>query len=292
MDKITEALSKILPAEHVNEVRKAVEEMMAEQVRQLEAEFKGKLEEAYEELSAEKESTELIAEQGYQQAYEMIGSLMKRLDEQREEFEQALEEGFEEAYQTLQKEKARNDTIEVELYEEFDQKLKEMKEFMVDKVDQFLALQENEIYESAKRELASDPRLSEQKVIVAKMAELLSDYMDSNEYASVSSSKLEEAYKSLEELKGQMRILEAKNVRLNTQNTKLNEHVQTLMTEATKTEKKERIGKAKNASGRGQRVIDEQIVTEQTAQTTTKNEDEQVNEGHLGDILVLSGIQD
>ena len=47
MKTITEALKKILPAEHVNEVAKAVESMMAEQVKGLEKEFQAKLEEAY-----------------------------------------------------------------------------------------------------------------------------------------------------------------------------------------------------------------------------------------------------
>ena len=42
MDKITKALKSILPAEHVNEVAKAVEEMMAENVAALEAEFQTK----------------------------------------------------------------------------------------------------------------------------------------------------------------------------------------------------------------------------------------------------------
>ena len=296
MDKITEALKKILPAEHVNEVRKAVEDMMAEQVKGLEAEFQSKLDEAYQQISEEKANTELVAEQGYQQAYEIIGSLMTRIDEQRDEFETALEEGFEEAYQEIQSEKGKNDNIEVELYEEFDKKLKEMKEFMVDKVDQFLSLQEEEVYEHAKRDVLSDPRIAEQRVVVSKMAEMLSDYIDNESLGTVTSAKLEESHKQIEALKGQLRMIEAKNVRLSANNNKLTEQVREangLLTEAAKVERKERAGKAKNVSGRGNRVGADQILSEYAA-PTAEGKDQNLTEGAdpLTDLLVLSGLQE
>lgn len=296
MDKISEALKKILPAEHVNEVSKAVEEMMAEQYKGLETEFQNKLDEAYSQISEEKTRAELVAEQGYQQAYEIIGSLMTRLDEQRSEFETALEEGFEEAYNELQAEKGKNGNIEVELYEEFDKKLQEMKEFMVDKVDQFLGLQEVEIYEHAKRDVLNDPRIAEHRVIVAKMSEMLSDYMDNDTVKNVSSSKVEEAYKQIEALKGQLRIVEAKNVRLSSHNNKLNEQVREandLITEATKVERKERTSKAKNASGRGNRVGADQILSEYAA-PTSEGKDQNLTEGNdsLSDLLVLAGLEE
>jgi len=296
MDKITEALKKILPAEHVNEVRKAVEDMMAEQYKGLESEFQSKLEEAYSQISDEKSRTELVAEQGYQQAYEIIGSLMTRLDEQRSEFETALEEGFEEAYQELQGEKGKNGGIEVELYEEFDKKLHEMKEFMVEKVDQFLGLQEEEIYEHAKRDVLSDPRIAEHRVVVSKMAEMLSDYIDNDDLGGVSSAKIEETHKQLEFIKGQIRIVEAKNVRLSAHNNKLNEQVREangLLTEAAKVERKERASKVKNASGRGNRVGADQIMSEYAA-PNSEGKDQYLMEGSdpLTDLLVLSGLQE
>lgn len=297
MDRITEALGKILPAEQVAEVRKAVEEVMAEHFKTLEAEYEAKLEEAYEELTADKQKESQIAEAGYQQAYEIISGLMRRIDEQREEFETALEEGFEEAYQELQKEKGKNENVEVELYEEFDKKLKGMMDLMVDKVDEFLSLQEAEMYDEAMRNLLSDPRLAEQRVIVSKMAELLSDYIDSDSLVAVGSSKIEEATRTAEELRGQLRILEAKNLRLATTNNKLNEQVrqaQNLLTEAAKVEKKERVEKVKNASGRGQRVVGDQIISEYVAPAAkSESKDTDLREGHdpLNDILVLSGIQ-
>ncbi len=221
---------------------------------------------------------------------------MSRLDEQREEFETALEEGFEEAYSELTKEKARNQNLEVEIYEEADAKLQEMKNLMVDKLDQFLSLQESEIYESAKRDVLNDPRILEQRVAVEKMAELLSDYMGNEAVAGVTSSKLEEATKQIEALKGNLRIVEAKNVRLSSQNNKLGEQMReahTIMTEATKVERTNRVNKSRIASGRGQRVVDEQIISEYAAPTNTKsNNDQTLSEANdpLNDLLVLSGL--
>lgn len=296
MDKITEALKSILPAEHVNEVAKAVEEMMAENVAALEAEFQSKLDEAYEQLTEERKADEAIAENGYQQAYDMIQSLMARLDEQREEFETALEEGFEEAYSELQKEKGRNETLEVEIYEEADKKLQEMKSMMVDKLDQFLSLQEQEMYESAKRDVLSDPSILEQRVAVEKMAEVLADYIGDDTVNNVTSAKLEEMQKQVEALKGQMRIIEAKNVRLATQNNKLTEQVREaheVITEAAKAEKTNRLNKKENASGRGQRVVNEQIISEFAAPTNKSEKETDLREGHdpLADLLVLSGLE-
>jgi hypothetical protein len=270
--------------------------MMAVEAEATHAAAQAKLEEAYAQLSQEMAQMEAVADQGYQQAYEIVNSLMKRLDEQREEFEQALEEGFEEAFQELEKEKGKNGNIEVELYDEFDKKLKEMKEFMVDKVDQFLSLQEQEIYETAERNVLTDPHTVEQRVIVSKMAEMLSDYMNNDDFSNVSSSKLEETNKQLEALKGQLRIMEAKNVNLSRQNNKLNEQVSeanNLLTEAAKTERKERAGKAKNVSGRGQRVAADQIVSEYAAPTNSNSNDQDLREDHdpLNDLLVLSGLQ-
>ncbi len=298
MKTITEALKKILPADQVDEVSKAVESMMAEQVKGLEKEFQAKLEEAYSQLAEEKQADEAIAEQGYQQAYECVASLMNRLDEQRQEFEAALEEGFEEAWNELNTEKGKNGNIEVELYEEFDKKLKEMQEFMVDKMDEFLALQEQEIYESAKKDILSDPHVVEQRVAVEKMANILADYMDRDDLDGITSKQLEETHKSVESLKGQLRIVEARNVKLSARNNKLNEQVgqaNELLTEATKAGRKERAKKVKNARGRGQRVTADQVIAEYAAPTDEgSNKDETLMEesNPLNDLLILSGIEE
>jgi hypothetical protein len=297
MDKITQALSKILPTEQVNEVAKAVEEMMADQVSVLQEEFQDKLNNAYEQLAEERKSDEVVAEAGYEQAYQIINSLMTRLDEQRQEFESALEEGFEEAYSELQKEKSRNQNIEVEVYQEADEKLQEMKNMMVDKLDQFLAIQETEIYESARRDVLSDPRILEQRVALEKITDLLSDYIGHGTIG-VSANKVDEAVRHIDDLKGQLRIVEAKNVRLSSQNSKMNEQIReahNIISEATKIERTNRVNKKRIASGRGQRVVNEQIISEYSAPTNDKsNSGSDVNEAHdpLNDLLYLSGINE
>jgi hypothetical protein len=296
MDKITQALRKILPAEHIAEVASAVEAVIAERFAQMESEFQEKLEDAYERLTEEKKADEAIAVEGYRQAYEIVAHLMNRLDEQRVEFETALEEGFEEAYGELQKTKAANGNIEVELYEEFDKKLKEMKDIMVDKIDQFMTLQEQEIYEAAKKDVLSDPRISEQRVAVERMAEILSDYMSEDTLSGVSSTKFEEATRQAEALRAQLRIVEARNVKLAAKNNTLQEQVNEahqVITEATKVERKERVNRRGNASGRGQRVVNEQLISEYASPTNhSANDRRHLTEGNdpLNDLLVLSGL--
>lgn len=296
MSKITEALKNILPTEQVSEVTAAVEGMMAEQNNALKEEYKSKLEEAYEEFEDEKKAQEAVMEQGYKQAYEIIAELQHRLDTQREEFESALEEGFEEAYQELQKEKSKNNDIEVDLYDEFDGKLKEMKEYMVDKVDKFLSLQEKEVYEHAKREILNDPQMVEHRVALDKVAQAVSGYL-SEDVAGISVTELEKALKTVEDLKGQMKIAESRSVRLQMQNNKLNEQVKEangLLTEAAKLERKERTNRRTNASGRGQRAMGEEQILSEYANPAAKQKDRVVSEGtddsSFNDLLVLSGI--
>ena len=240
---------------------------------------------------------EKIAEKGYEEAYAIIADLRNRLDIQGDEYKAALEEGYEEAYQMLKSERSKNSSLEVELYEEYDKKLNEMKEYIVDKVDQFLQVKGQEIYEQARKDIVSDPRLAEHKVVLDKIVDLTSNYLSDDEVNNVSSAKVEEATKQIEELKGQLRIMEARNIRLSTENTKLNEsfrHAKDLITEQKKavesnrkseviTEQNERVAKAQNVTGRGNKVVEQEVVIAENANTT--------NNPELDQILVLSGIK-
>lgn len=295
MDKITEALSKLLPESEIQEVSAAVNEMLEQAKADLEAEFNQKLEEAYAELTTELTDAEKTAEQGYEEAYAIIGDLRNRLEIQGEEYKAALEEGYEEAYQMLKAEQAKNQQLEVDMYEEYDRKLAEMKEYIVDKVDQFLQFKGSEIYEQAKRDVLNDPRMAEHKVTLDKIVDLTSSYLSDEGINAVSSSKLEEAVKTVEEMKGQLRIMEARNIRLSTENTKLNESVrqaQELISESRKavskakksgviTEQNERATKAENVTGRGKTSLDEAVIAESTAPS---NPD-------LDQMLILSGVK-
>jgi hypothetical protein len=286
-------LKKILPEEQVSEVASAVSEMLAEARQQMEKEYNKNLEEAYQSLSAELSDTEKTAYQGYNEAYSIINDLQARLEDQRGEFEKTLEEGYEEAYQMLLAERSSKNSVESDLYEEYDKKLADMKEYIVDKVDEFLQIKGTEIYENAKRDLLSDPRMVEHKVALDKIVNIASDYLTEDEAFFATSSKLDDAKKSVDELRGQLRIMEARNIRLSTENTKLNENVKrasNMINESRNafseskrakviSEQKERMMKSRSASGKGQLVTENvQVIAE-------------YNNGGDNDLLVLSGVK-
>lgn len=64
--------------------------------------------------------------------------LMQALTDQREGFQKNLEEGFEQAYQMLLAEQQKNNDLEARLYQEYDQKVRDVRTFMVNKVDEYL----------------------------------------------------------------------------------------------------------------------------------------------------------
>jgi hypothetical protein len=292
--KIKEALEKLLPEDQLSEVVSAIEEMLAEAKTSLEEEFNSKLEEAYSELSKELKDAESTAETGYAEAYSIISELRNRLEVQGEEYEAALEEGYEEAYGMLKEERSKNKDLEVSLYEEYDSKLAEMKEYIVDKVDQFLQFKGSEIYEQAKHDLVNDPRTSEYKSAFDKIVDITSDYLSDEDHAVASTGKLEEAKKAVDDLKGQIKLLEARSIRLSTENTKLNEAVRSahnVINEHKETvvknkkedilnEQNERAEKSKKVSGRGQLVAGEAIIAENASEDSSFN-----------DLQVLAGVR-
>jgi len=293
-NKIVEALKKLLPESEINEVAAAVEKMLEQAKNNLEKEFNEKLEEAYSELSNELAESEKTAEKGYEEAYAIIADLRNRLEVQGEEYKSQLEEGYEEAYQLLKTEREKNNQLEVEMYEEYDKKLQEMKDYIVEKVDQFLQFKGQEIYEQARREVLNDPRMAEHKVALDKIVEVTSNYLTDADFNVVTSTKLDAVSKQMEEMKGQLKIMEARNIRLSTENTKLNEwkrQAENLLTEATKvtagekkaqtiTEQKERVAKGKNATGRGQVAEDNVVIAEYND-----------NSSDMDQLLVLSGLK-
>jgi hypothetical protein len=304
MDKILEALKKLLPENQVKDVTEAVSQYLAEAKAELEKEYNEKLQEAYAELSEEVKQNEQVAEEGYQQAYGIIQDLRQRLETQRAEFDAALEEGYEEAYQMLQAEKGKNDNSSAELYEEYDKKLAEMKEYMIDKVDQFLQYKGREIYEQAKRDIINDPRMVEHKVTLDKIVQLCGDYLAEEDYDLAVSGKLEEARKLAEDLRGKVRLLEAKNIRVATENNKLTEQLRQageIITESkqqTVTEgRKAREEKAQKVQGSGKKVTERvEVVAEYNEKPGNKKDVdttlvESIDPAELHSMQVLSGLK-
>jgi regulator of replication initiation timing len=119
--------------------------------------------------------------------------------------------------------------------------------------------------------------------------------MSDEGFQAVSSEKLQEANKTVEEMKAQLRIMEARNIRISTENTKLNETVrqaQDMINESRKaskadkkeqviSEQKERTTKAANVTGRGKTSGDAEVLAEYAAPQTQD----------MDQMLVLSGLK-
>jgi hypothetical protein len=294
MDKILEALGKLLPEEQLKEVSQAVQSMLDESKNELEAEYNKNLEEAYKQLSAELAEAEKVAEQGYAEAMAIIEDQSQRGEALKEEFEKMLEEQYEEAYKMIVEERGKNSNLEATMYEEYDNKLNNIKEYIVDKVDTFLTLKGKEIYEQAYRDAINDPRMAEHKVVLDKIVELASGYLSEEEVNFATSAKLEEAHSQVEKLTSQVKMMEGRNIRISAEHTKmqsqLNEAVVLLKEYNTKgqkaqnlNEQKERVEKAKNVQGRGQlrdNKTDEKIIAEhETEVANAESSEEPMMEG-------------
>ena len=125
-----------------------------------------------------------------------------------------------------------------------------------------------------------------------KIAEIAANYLNGEEMALATSSKLEEAYKQLEEMKGQIKVMEARNIRLARENEKLNENVRAtanVVTESRKVHQKERAEKSKNVSGRGTVVTEEQtkVIAEHNQNVTNSND---TNVSALVESLLPPGV--
>ena len=95
-----------------------------------------------------------------------------------------------------------------------------------------------------------------------QIVNITSNYLSDEEHALATSSKLEESHKQNEEFKGQIKMMEARNIRLSHENTKLNEQMRQgaeLINESRKVSKKERAMKAKSVSGRGRTVTEDEV---------------------------------
>lgn len=303
MNKIVEALKKLLPEDQLNEVAVAIDEMLAESVaeitKQKEAEFNAELEKAYAELSGELGTAEKVGEQGYEEAAAIITDLRNRLEVQKEEFEKTLEEGYEEAYQHIQSEKAKNNTLEVDLYEEYETKYGEMRDFFVEMIDKFLETHGIEIYEQARRDILSDPRTLERQVALDKIIEIAADWLSDEEIASAKSGKLEEAHKKIDELTGQVKLQEVRTIRLSREKERLEESIKQgtqLVTEARKSDRKERAQNGKNVSGRGHAAVleDTRVIAEYNSPNANgkkdTNKDGQVLVESLGGLAQLATL--
>ena len=297
-EQIMKTLVGLIPEDTAKEIEagfNAILESAEAKIQEAkEKEYNEKLTEAYAIVEKEKAEIEAIAEKGYGQALEMIQTLEKKLDTQKAELETSLKEGYEEAYQMILEERAKNDALEVKLHEEYETRFKDSYNALVEKIDQYLSIEGEKYNESVKTFMLNDPELNEKKLALDKILEVAQDYITDEDFANVTSSKIEVVTKQIEEQKSRINILEAKNVRLATENNKLNEAVGVYKAETTKlnealeaskkaklvTEKKETIEKARIAEGRGEVVEKSKLIViaetnnskEVVAETTEKTD--------------------
>lgn len=306
MDKILEALSKMLPNDQFKEVSSAIKEYLTEAKNELkaelEAEAQAELDKAYEKFSAEVKEGEKIAESGYQEAYTIIQDLKNRIESLREEYKATLDEGYEEAFQMILAEKGEREKLEATMYEQYEGNLNKMREFMVDKLDQFLKLKGKEIYEQARKDVMNDPRTAEQKVVLDKIVEHVSDYISDDQYTVATSTKIAEAQKATKEAEARVKLLEARATRLSAENTKLNESVrqtEQLLRESQESDRNRRAEKSKNVSGKGESVFNpkkDRLIAEfnepkTDAEESDTNVSESFNSEELSVMRALSGVK-
>ena len=301
MDKILEALSKLLPETDVQEVAEAVKAELDAEKERLEQEYSEKLSEAYEEMHSELKDTEQTALEGYNEAVVIIEDLRKRLETQQVEFDSAMNDGFEEAYQMLEAEKEKNASLEEEMLEHFNGRLLEMKEYFTDKITDYLEYKCGEIYDEASRKIMNDPRMVEHKLVLDKVVKELSGYLGDERYASVVNNKVQELEEKVSDLTGKNKILESRSIKLDRENHKLNEAVrlaQNVIREANN-DKKERVELTEQVTGRGRSVSDDQVevIKEHDASDKQHVEDnadttliESMSQDEWKDLNVLAGM--
>jgi flagellar biosynthesis/type III secretory pathway protein FliH len=304
MDKIIEALSKMLPEENMSDVKAAISTWLEETKTELENEYNKNLEQAYEELSQEVKNAEATGEKGYQEAWNIISDLRNRMEVLKAEYQEALEEGYKEAYEVISEEKKKNETIETDLHEEYERRFEEAKSHIVEKVDEFLKVKGKEIYEMARRDIMSDPSMIEHKIVLDKIVESVSDYISDEDKVLATSSKFNDMKKAIDEATSRVKMLEAKNIRLSTENNKLNEGLKQaaeLIAESNKDlieeNRKVRAEKSKSATGRGEVVTENtKVIAETVDKKTVKPEPldstllESFGEEQFKAMKVLSGL--
>ncbi len=166
---------------------------------EMEAEYNAKLEEAYQTLSAEMKTLKDELEAQYE-------SKKQQLDGMGAEYEAHVKQEREE----LGDYESKLSTLEVQLYEEYDKKLKDAREWIVDKVDQYLEFEWEKLLEEGQEEYAA--RLAEWRKVKPAgdmVAEAVGgEPAETNEY-----------------LRQERRKVEARAMRLSVENAKLTECV-------------------------------------------------------------------
>jgi hypothetical protein len=262
-DRVLEALSALVPEETRDKVTAVVTSLLDEAVgsikEKLMSEYNGKLDEGYRIIAEEREKDWQTAEQGYKQALDIIYDLRARLEKQNEEFQATLVEEYEKAYQMILAERQKNEELETTLYEEFNKRTEAIKEYIVEKCDDFLGEMGDEYYEAARREVLQDPCLAEHRIAFERVLDVAKDYLSDEDIMLNTTGKVDGLETQVESLNLQKRQIEGKCMRLMTENNKMHDYLKEtkeLVEKNMLNEQNERLSQARKVQGRGDAVVE------------------------------------
>jgi len=262
-DRVLEALGALVPEDTRGKVAAVVTSLLDEAVasirEELVSEYNTKLDEGYRIIAEEREKDWQTAENGYKQALDIIYDLRARLEKQNEEFQSTLVEEYEKAYQMILAERQKNEELESTLYEEFNKRTEAIKEYIVEKCDDFLGEMGDEYYEVARREVLQDPCLAEHRVAFERVLDVAKDYLSDEDIMLNTGEKVDGLESQLESINLQKRQLEGKCMRLMTENDKMHDYLKEtkeLIEKNLITEQNERLEQASNVEGRGKAVAE------------------------------------
>lgn len=327
--KIMESFKGMIPEDQASSVEQAINEFVDETESKIKSEYEKTLEESYkdwdEQLKEAREEgenklkeSETIALEGYERAKQMLQEKEEAFEIQKEEFDNFLLEQYEIAGRLLEEEKGKNEEIEQNLYEAYVQQIEDIKEDLVNKLDNFINDKIEEISVAVRKELKNSPEILENKVAFDRIKDIVVSSLSTNEIENKSNEEVEELEESLDELKREIKALKAKNLRLTTENANYQKESKVISESVeNKEEEKEEKDKAyyeevrkeaerrlaeKNAmkvEGHGNNTeISEEDILKETSENAVDKEKKVVNENNKNsfgysneDLLRMAGVK-
>jgi len=302
-----ESFKGMIPEDQTSAVEEAINEFVTDTEGKIKKEYEKTLEESYKDWDvqlkeARKESqtklteAEKTAYDGYEEAKNMLEEKDRQIQTQKDEFEAFLAEQYEEAKKMIDEEKARNDKIEQDLYEAYTQQVQDIKEDLVNKIDDFLGDKIEEISEAVRKELRNSPEVLETKVAYDRIKDIVASSITAEDISESANEKVEALENAMAAIQSEVKALKAKNLRLATENQ--NYEKQTLNESAQNDEvsKREKIRKeaerrvaervAENAEGRGNVVnlTEEDLIKEKENAADEKGNQEKLVETTANDL--------
>ena len=268
-DQILEALAGLVP----DVEREKLNSVVTSLVSNVKSEYDARLQEAKNEMEAKRVNDWEVAKKGYAQAQEIIEDLRERLKLQAEEFKTEMNEEFSKAWNEILAERQKNLELEGRLYEQYNNRLKEGNEHIIDKLDEFLGEMGEEYYEAAKNEVLNDPCLAEHRVAFDKVLEIASRFVTEEDSLLNTNNRVEDLSRKLELAEAAKQRVESKAMRLMTENHQMQQFLKetkAIIEQNVLNEQNERLANARKVEGRGKTVIEpeREVILGETVNST------------------------